>query len=483
MAKSHRRKRQHTTLPGKVVDQLFTFSKPFWLLSILLISVFMIGGGSRGDITSLMVLRPGAILLGTWGLLSLTREHIVTYRWIFVLTGCGLVLVGLQLLPLPPHIYKLLAGREIFETVDNIAGLNGTWRPASLSPYATSNALWSLSAPFAALILCVQIKSEEHRHLLGLILTLGALSLCFGLAQIFGDPWGPLYFYANTNNGAAVGLFANRNHQALFLASLIPLLAIYRRSVKPSSKRKSKHLTEGLLGPIAILPLIPMILITGSRAGVIVGLMALLSLPLLRNGRKVGLSSDMSPDRWGRVGRFVLIGVALAITIAAVALDRAEAWNRLFEVSPAADLRYKILPTVKTLIGLFSVWGSGAGTFLKVYQLKEPDGLLSPIIMNQAHNDWLDLIITLGFPGIILLMIVMTIWLLALVKIVNHRLNNTCLKLGRAALIIHAMVAIASLSDYPLRVPSMQVLCVCLTVWIARAAGHHSLGFKQTLTT
>src|SRR3546814_18783044 len=58
-----------------------------------------------------------------------------------------------------------------------------------------------------------------------------------GLAQVIGPRDGPLYLYEITNNGSAVGLFANRNHQAALLACLFPMLAVYASIDHPSAER------------------------------------------------------------------------------------------------------------------------------------------------------------------------------------------------------------------------------------------------------
>ena len=64
-------------------------SAKFWWLAAFLMLVFAMGGSARGDIESLIILRPvSAMILGI-SLTSLKWEQVRTYRWLFALAaGC-----------------------------------------------------------------------------------------------------------------------------------------------------------------------------------------------------------------------------------------------------------------------------------------------------------------------------------------------------------------------------------------------------------
>ena len=134
-------------------------------------------------------------------------------------------LIAVHLVPLPPAVWQALPGRELVAANDRLAGLNGVWRPFSLAPGTTWNALYSLLVPFAVLLCGIQLDRDHLLRLVPVILAIGALSGLIGILQVIGDASGPLYFYRITNGDSAVGLFSNRNHHAIFLAALFPMLA------------------------------------------------------------------------------------------------------------------------------------------------------------------------------------------------------------------------------------------------------------------
>src|SRR5690606_18500735 len=103
-----------------------------------------------------------------------------------------------------------------------------------------------------------------------LVLGLGALTAIWGLLQLMGSYRGPLYLYSMTNYGSPVGLFASRNHQTVFLASLIPLLYCWVHLAQGTWKDlgTSKGRRSGIAAT-GILLLIPLVLVAGSRAGLL----------------------------------------------------------------------------------------------------------------------------------------------------------------------------------------------------------------------
>jgi len=462
---------------------------PFWLLAGFLVIAFLIGGSARGDIASLVLLRPVAVLVLGFGLMSLGRRHVAAYPLHFAVAAASLALVLLQLAPLPPEIVHTLPGHDIIADIDRLAGLQGLWRPMTMTPAATRNALLALMPPFAVLVLAIQLSVRQRADMLKIMLALGLASAFLGLLQILGDPQGVLYFYRITNNGAAVGLFANRNHQAVLLAGMIPMLAVWvrlqseRRGATRSWRRIS--LTSAVL---AGLFLIPLILVTGSRSGIFTALLALVSLLFLRGpvqasglvscvkagGAKTRVTTGFgakAPGLARAMPWLLVMGVAVLVGIA-IWLDRALAVNRLIAGSPADDMRIRIMPTVKGMIADFFPWGSGFGSFPQVYQLHEPDGLLSPTYMNHAHNDWLELALTGGVPALLILACVVGGWFARAISLATSRKDPAGAPpawhgMARLGLVVMLLFGLASFSDYPLRVPSLACLFVLAAVWAA----------------
>lgn len=150
-----------------------------------------------------------------------------------------------------------------------------------------------------------------------------------------------------------------------------------------------------------------------------------------------------------------------------MALDRAPALDRLLGTDTENEARLKILPQVIDLTWLYWPWGSGAGSFEKVFQLHEPDDLLGPAYMNHAHNDILEVVLTGGAAGFAFLVCGAVLWLTLAFRVIVIDRSDKFQPLRKAGLIITALLIVASLVDYPLRTPSLASLFVFATTWAA----------------
>lgn len=460
-------------------DDGFTLSRDsarFVALALLIVSAFLMGGGSRADITSLIILRPLGFGLLAFAVMTMSKEH---WRSLglpgVVLAGMSLLMLA-QLLPLPQQIWAQIPGRELIAARDELAGLGDIWRPLSLAPSRTLNAFFAMAIPLAGLCLASRITHKRRETLLAMLLIAGGVSMLFGLGQIAGPPRSSLYLYRITNEGLPVGLFSNRNHHAIFLASLIPLLAafIFGRA----EWRESSLVKMG--GLVAILFGLAMVFATGSRAGSVlaIGNCAVLAVLLLtmqdtsrkgRSGRPVGRA--VGPAVSLAVG--VAVGVAVVMVIGWLTL-RGLSLARFANADLSSDLRAEALPVLWQLVQTYSLAGSGFGSFFLVYQGVEPDHLMRPEYLNQAHNDPLQLIIEGGLAGAII-MLVGAIWL--------GRTSLRCWREWRgggasgvsslqAIFVWLALVTIllGSVLDYPLRTPSLVLTATLLAAFVGQLA-------------
>jgi O-antigen ligase len=110
--------------------------------------------------------------------------------------------------------------------------------------------------------------------------------------------------------------------------------------------------------------------------------------------------------------------------------------------------------------------GSGFGSFVEVYQIDEPDQLLDMVYVNHAHNDWLETVLTGGLFGALLLAIVVIAWVRRAASAFRTPLNEQREPaFARLGLVIILMMGLASLADYPLRVPSLAFIFVIAAFW------------------
>lgn len=458
---------------GKTND-VFPWNERFWLVASVayVVLVFTIGGSARPEVASLPLLRGLAVLGIGLALAGLPRLSLTGF-WPLLLMGLGMLALPLvHLVPLPPGMSASLPGRTILADIDRLTGLNGLWRPISMAPMHTANAFMAVVVPFAALMLALQAGLPNQQRLALTVTGIAAASALLGLAQILDPASSNLYLYATTNHGSAVGLFANRNHHAVFLACAMILLpfacphACSALARRPAWNSATLHLCLILAG---CLFLVTLVLLTGSRAGLLASVIALLSLPLILSAQRKALSSQPFLDRprsiWGRSLMIaLLVAAAFPLTIW---LDRAAALDRLLQTIPEGEGRLQILPTVWDITTRYWPLGSGMGSFEKVYQIHEPDGLLSGTYMNHAHNDLLEVILTGGLPASILLLCGVALWLIAAFRIFVQDRRDSLQPLRKAGLIIVLILALASLTDYPLRTPALSCLFAIAAVWAA----------------
>ncbi len=436
-----------------------TGSISFKQLVLLLFATFLMGGSTRFDVISLIVLRPLSVLLLASGCWTLRREQ---WRSAPFLCGMAIAIVLLpllQLVPLPPALWHALPQRGVIAAIDRTAGLGDIWRPLSMAPSLTWNAFFALLLPLAVLVHGLQLSRRELRGLMILTLIAGAASVMLGGVQTLNDADSSLYLYRLSSRGTAVGLFANRNHQAVFLAALLPILALVTTERETLSRHRGRTLFI-LFTAVAVLMVI--LLLLGSRAGLACGVIGLLSVAVLVGARMRGMRDR---PRW--IGKALGSGFSIIaiLMIIAVASGQATSVRHALNSSDGDDLRFLVWPVAWHAALALLPWGSGIGTYQPVFQVFEPAVMLRSTYSNHAHSDWLEIMLTCGIPGIALLAAGVAGYCSALrLAWQRRRLPGTVM--AWTGLVIVLLCGIGSAVDYPLRAPIMSALFVLACLWV-----------------
>ncbi len=443
-------------------------SHQFWGLSVTLAGLFLMGGSSRADVQSLAVLQPAMILCCGAALITLKQEHWQDKKWILAILGIILFLLLLYLVPLPENFENISPGTVNVSTIIATADVPSGSHIFAITPAAIWNTLFFLFGPLAVLLFGIQLNRHDLLLALPVIIFVAAFSGVIGLLQIVGNADGPLYFYRITNTGNAVGLFANRNHAAVLLACLFPMLAVFAaRSHR--IRRGGRNLRQMIAIAIAVI-LIPLILVTGSRSGMLTAVLGLVGGALLYTQ----ISSDSRSDQ-GRLLRPSLAAAALLCLIfVTVYFSRAEAIDRFFEVPRIANDRAVFWASSLEMFWQYFPVGFGPGAFDAAFKYEEQLTLLGGTYLNRLHNDWLETGLTFGVPGI-LLMLSGVVYYLRRSFHLWFRMDGarSAVALGRMASIIFAILGIASMTDYPLRTPAMMGFAALVLIWFAKADREH----------
>lgn len=440
----------------------------FWIVALFVSLVFFIGGGSRDDIQSLVVLRPVAVLVLFFGLWGLETSLIRRYRVPLTLISLLLLLHLLQLIPMPPSLFNLLSGRAPILDALKLADIHDKWLPISMVPYSTLNSFFAIIVPMAAFICIMRCTYEEKYRIFLLIIGLGCCSAVLGIVQIIGENCGPAYFYKVTNCDAAVGLFSNANHQAFFLVSLVPSLAGIA-GLERDKKNLSILKSSIIFGVVFLFILI--IIVIGSRTGFVLMVFAIVISTLLFN-RSAKIVCFLQNRKW-RIFKYSLIIIvpALALTLMALA-DQFSYFNGVLKSDGEIDIRFDVWRTILKMIPDYIFLGSGFGSFVEVYQIYEPLDQLRSSYMNHAHNDILEFVLDGGIMGVILLACGVYAWIKASLKIFLKQkeprvpVEAKAMLLSRCGSIIILIMGLASFSDYPLRVPSISVIAILSSMWL-----------------
>jgi O-Antigen ligase len=439
----------------------------FWGLIVVFIALFFMGGSSRADVQSLAILNPTMILCCGCALLTLKHEHWRDKKWF--LGGFALVfmLAAIYLAPLSWPVGMRSPGTSELAELRVAANVPATSQALAIAPAAGWQSFFFLFAPLAVFLFAIQLNRDDRRYSVIFIISIGAISGIIGILQLAGSTNSSFYLYRITNNGSAVGLFANRNHAAVFLACLFPMLAVFVAKAQ-NTKHEGKSTKQLIAIAVAII-LIPLILVTGSRSGLLGAVVGLLGGLVIYNSH---LSVSSRLEREKSFLPMLAVSVLICLVFSSIYFSRAEAIERIFAEPSGVIGRADFWSSSLTLFWQYFPFGFGPGSFVPAYQNNEPAVLLSATYLNRLHNDWLETGLTFGVPGIVV-MLSGVLYYVRRSFLLWFRMDGrrSAVLLGRTASVIIAILGIASMSDYPLRTPAIMGLAVLVLVWFAEAGG------------
>jgi hypothetical protein len=440
-------------------------SLTFWLLTAFLILVFFTGGSPRADVQSLGILRPVAIFVCGIAICRMRWEQVAHQKLLLGLAIALLVVVSAYLIPVMPFASGILPKQPLVSEVNSAAGITPGWRAISLAPTATLNALFALFVPFAVALLGAQLTREERFLLLPVLIALGAVSVIWGVLQALAITADALYPYQITNRGFAVGLFANRNHQAMLLAALLPMMAAHA-CINVKTPEQSRFRAATALAASIIL--IPLLLITGSRIGLVLGVVGLVAMAWIYRSPNFPKSKKMGAQK--KILRYAIsFGGVFALGLITALASRAEALRRILVAGPGDEIRFQSWGTIAEIaLGLIPT-GAGPGAFSVVFQVQEPLKLLRGSYLNQAHNDLLDVFLTTGIGGVgLAIIVVASTFYLGWRAFSNSGRHTRDVVFARVGVSTLLMIMIASLSDYPLRSPFIACFVTVALLWASK---------------
>lgn len=427
-------------------------------VAALIFLACVLGGASRENALPLAILEFAAVPALFWFAWRLfASDRWPRYRGALQILAVVAALPLLQLVPLPPGIWTNLPGRSDELEAYRLIHVAPPWRPISLSPATTWAAFLALIPPAAVLLGALRLDARRQLELVLLLGVVVLANLVLGAAQLAGGWTSPFYLYPdNTNLDSAVGFFANRNHLADLLLISLPLGAGAAAAL------------AGLLGPLRReriywgLGLFVFVAMVG--IGVVRSRAGLVLLPLAMGGAALLLARAVrSRPRHA----LALAGSGVLAAVLVVSLGLSPLLDR-FQSSGAPEGRLEAWPRVFAVGSAHLPVGAGFGVFDPVYRAAEKLTELTPVYLNHAHNEYLEVFVEAGWPGVAGLVLILI--LVARLAAPVWRDRSPEALLARGASLALLLVALHSAVDYPLRTEAIAAVAALCVAILARQA-------------
>jgi hypothetical protein len=364
-------------------------------------------------------------------------------RTLIVLIAAAAALLLFQVVPLPPFLWQLLPGRGSAAAGFDLLGGGLPWLPLSLSPNSTLAALAAMVPPLAMVLLIYASSGYGRLFSVYVLLTAAIAAIFLGILQKMQGPDSPYYIYEITNRGGVVGFFANRNHLATLLLMTLPFIGALAVSPKRKSQQDTKVGRLMITGCSALLVTVGVVVVK-SAAG------WLLLPAALFAGAAVFLRGEQ-----GAVPRAVLqVGIVVGLVCTVAAVVAPIKLNDLGEKLSGLDPHMRNL-SIRTTAGAaldYLPFGSGGGTFRRIYPNYEDVEQASLEYLNHAHDDYVEVALEHGLPGVVLIGAAIAFWLSQTRRLWRRSEGDALARAGFAAV---GILFAHSLVDYPARTAAM----------------------------
>jgi hypothetical protein len=417
-----------------------------WLLPALsvLLAALWLGGGVTQDSTSMDEWLQLLALPVLWMSVRVLLVEFPADR----LSRCGIglavaliLLLALQLLPLPASVWNLPAARGALTQDLQQAGVDTLRRHWSLAPAATEQGLWALLPALACFFAAITLDKSQRRRVLQVVIALAAFNVLFAFFQA-GLPLDSELRLYDFDAGFG-GLFANTNHQATACITGMVLATGLGAEARFRALREGAHPHAAwgyfLLAGVFLLA-IPL---STSRAGMSIALPALVLTLVLSGAVPLRRMKRNKATLGMAAGMVLLMLLGMQAALGWMAIDLAEEQRHVF-----AEITFQL--------GLaHAPLGSGVGSFVPLFAAASPLQMQEAYYVNHAHNEYAQWWLETGWLGMLLLVGVLAVLAVAVKRLLQQRRRRSQVILAASAWVAVAAVMAHSWADYPLRTLSL----------------------------
>lgn len=292
-----------------------------------------------------------------------------------------------------PYVLLLLSVYAIIQAIPfgsvEIAGVEGVPWTISVDPFQTKLTAVHIFFLFIFFIAAAGLLNSSGRlqKIAAVITIFGFVYAFFAILQSVLSP-DKIYGIYERQFASPFGSFVNRHNFAAYMEMTlaIPLGLVFAGAV-PKDKRLLYFTAIGLMGVALIL--------SGSRGGLVAFFAELIMLLLMTAGKK------------GKRSMLIKGGLAAGLFVAIVAgsifVGGETSLSRIAESTTQDDIsseRSHIWSVTVDVIGSNMPFGAGLGAFGRAYARHDDQNGLATV--EQAHNDYLQVLADAGIPGLVI---------------------------------------------------------------------------------
>ncbi|HXX81277.1 MAG TPA: O-antigen ligase family protein, partial [Thermodesulfovibrionales bacterium] len=406
------------------------------LISIVVVSALLFGSVYPWAIAIVAVLTMIPFIYFLWR----GNGHAIEFRDGKVIILASLLLFSyplFQLLPLPLSLLTVIHPK-LKEVVTLSPNSPLMFHSISLYPFATekeASRLFLCLAVFSMAAFGIRDEDGTYKVMRSLVV-FGFILGVFALIQ-HATSNGKIYWFwspISRNAFLTFGPFVNRDHFAGFIGMIIP----FSIGITFMSRRLEKKVLYAFLGVGMAIALF----FTLSRGGIISFFAGLLVFST------VLFTKGISKRKLIPIVLFVLVLIAYLLFFGASPII-----EKFAQSKESAGARVLAWQTTLSAFRDYPVFGSGFGTFQYIFKVYQPEGLR--LYWAHAHNDYLELLLELGIIGTV---IAIFFFLVVLRTIMTADWRGRELYLGAALLSSITTIAVHSIVDFNLHIPSNALL-------------------------
>ena len=388
------------------------FDRPVEWMLVALLAFMPLAFGAVQPWSEAVVVAAAAVMSLLLAAKLLVRPDVRLVRtWAYAPVLAFVLLVLLQLVPLPAWLLKLISPNTVALRAELMQSLPADARPSlrfvtlSFYPEATVANLRLLLAVVAIFVVTLNVvrRLGQVKRMLGAIAVIGAVVALVALAQNVTDAQRIYWLVPIESNQATSGPFVNHSHGAqyfnLSLGAALGLMLMHldqlpRRRVDERASRAALALARPVTRPIwmlacAVVAMAVCVPLTLSRGGMIALLVAAL------------FTTVMLATRRGMGGRtWIFVGIVLAAAAVLLTLRFDELLSRATSAGDPESLggRIDILRGSREIWRKFPLLGTGLGTFAVTFPMFDPSSIVK--VAEHAENEYAQLLVETGAAGV-----------------------------------------------------------------------------------